>query len=568
MTTPRKSFIDDLIVIAAAALTFARGVAAPLVSSWDDGRFLEEFAPVQSISWAHFVEIFSRDHFEAYHPLHLLAYWIDVPLFGPSGPAIHATNLVLWCGGLLLVRRVMLGLGLGRAAALLATLFYGLHPVQVEAVTWATGRKEIVALIFASTSILAHLKSRHATDRYAWSSRLAYLLAALAKTTVLPLPGLLFLIDVLLRDRPWKRALLWQLPALAAGLGLGGVVVVIWQDNTMIRVLPPGALVRIELVGSTLARHLAIAVAPLWNSPIYPVHRAADDFSVWDLVMLGVPFVLAFAWRRKPRALFALTAFLVLRLPVSNFIPMYFEVEDRYLSLPLLAVAYGLGALLTYEASKSEEPATPHRLTLVFASLVVAAFAFRTVTYQGAWRSDEALWLHATRTHPTAYYAWMKLAEVRRDAGDLDGALDAHLAGIDAHPTIRLGHASRLHVMALRDERDLDLSPSRALNYSARYLQNADDPQVLRELAGEMVSEGYRDAALLPLARALELSPLADEVLERAAVQRLTSDPWLARFYVSRMTRPPLEPRLAPLMGAPTVDENAPAEGVPPALAP
>lgn len=555
------------MIVVAAALTFARGVAAPLVSSWDDGRFLEEFAPVQSISGANLAEIFSRDHFEAYHPLHLLAYWLDVPMFGPSGPAIHATNLILWCGGLLLVRRVMRGLGLGRAAAVLATLFYGLHPVQVEAVTWATGRKEIIALIFASASILAHLKSQHATDRFAWMSRLAYVLAALAKTTALPLPALLFLVDVLLRDRSWRRALLWQLPALAVGLGLGGVVVAIWDDHEMIRVLPAGALVRVELVGSTLARHLGIAAVPLWNSPIYPVHRAAEDFALWDLAMLAVPLGLALAWRRKPRALFVLVGFLVLWLPVSNIIPVYFEVQDRYLSLPLLPLAFGVGALLTN--AKDE---IPSRTAIVFASLVVVLFAARTVIYQGAWRSDEALWVHATRTHPTAYYAWMKLAEARRDAGDFDGALDAYVEGIDAHPSIRLGHASRLHVMALRDERDLDLSPSRALNYSARYLQNADDPSVLRELAGEMVSEGYRDAALLPLARALDLSPLADEVLERAAVQRLTSDLWLARFYVSRMSRPPLEPRLAPLMGAPTVDQDGPAEevleGVPPALAP
>ncbi|RMH21489.1 MAG: hypothetical protein D6701_02380, partial [Gemmatimonadetes bacterium] len=137
-----RRWLDDVLVVAAAALTFARGVLHPLMSSWDDRRFLIEFEPVQRISLENLVRIWSEPHFEAYHPLHLMSYWLDVPLFGPSGPVIHAVSLALWCGALLLVRRVMLAWGLGRTAALLATLAYGLHPVQVEAVTWATGRKE------------------------------------------------------------------------------------------------------------------------------------------------------------------------------------------------------------------------------------------------------------------------------------------------------------------------------------------------------------------------------------------------------------------------------------------
>jgi hypothetical protein len=50
------------------------------------------------------------------------------------------------------------------------------------------------------------------------------------------------------------------------------------------------------------------------------------------------------------------------------------------------------------------------------------------------------------------------------------------------------------------------------------------------------------------LGRSLDLEPVDDDRLERAAATRLaTGETWLARFYVRRMTRPPFLRELRPL---------------------
>ncbi|MAT27164.1 MAG: hypothetical protein CMN31_27465 [Sandaracinus sp.] len=523
----------------AAVLTFARGVPRALMESWDDQRFLVEFEPVQAISLDNLVAIWSEPHFEAYHPLHLMAYWLDVPFAGPNGPVIHAVNLALFAGALLLVRRVLLGWGLGRLPALLATLAYGLHPVQVEAVTWATGRKEIVALALACAALLAHRRSAGAWDRWAWASRAAYLLAALAKTTVLPLPLVLLAEDVWLRERSLGEAVKHHALALVAGLGLAQVVVSIWEANEMVRPPPPG-LGRVALVGATITHHLGTALLPLDTSPVYALHRELGDFSWLDA---AGPLALALLfWRGGPRARFSAFAFAALLAPVMNFVPVYFEVQDRYLSLPLLPLAFGFGALL----EKIGE-AEPRRV--LFGAPWVGLLAALTVLYQGAWESDEALWTHAAETHPGSFYAWMKVGEVHRNEGEYDSALAAYEHAIEAEPTLRLGHAGRFQALALRDEARLNLSPSQAIPLSQRYVQHADDAVALRTLAGDMVVAGYREAALMPLSRALDLEPLPPERLERAAVLQLEHDAeWLVRFYVSRLGRPPFDERLRPFM--------------------
>ena len=573
-----RAWLDDVLLLIAAVLTFARSVPNDLVRGWDDGRFLVDFAPVQSISGENLVAIFREPHFEAYHPLHLLSYWLDVPFAGAHGPTLHATSLALFAGALLLVRRVFLGLGLGRVAALVATLAYGLHPVQVEAVAWATGRKEIVALLFASGSILLHLRSTSPFSGAAWGSRVLYVLAALAKTTVLPLPIVLVSIDVFLRPTSTEqggtslssrvgRAFFAQLPTLAIGLALGMFVLSIWQASEMVR--PPlEGFGPVSLVAATITHHLGHALAPFGSSPVYPIHRDASAFGALDY--LG-PLALALALLvPSPRMRFSILAFLALLLPVSNLVPLYFEVQDRYLALPLLPLAFGLGALVDRStASSTSMHAAPTgssralRLPsarVVLALAYVALLATLTYRYSTAWANDGTLWRHATRAQPDSDYAWLKLGETLRDealAADstrddvrltFDRSIHAYDRAIRIAPTLVIPHVARLRVMAHRDELVHAIEPSRAADFATRFGGAQANADALKELASEMLELGYHDAALVPLGRALDLDPIAPERLEHAArVQLESGHEWLARFYVSRLPGPPIDPALTAL---------------------
>ena len=529
---------DDLVVAIAAALTFARGIPRQLMESWDDKRFLIEFEPVQGIGVAELQAIWSEPHFEAYHPLHLMAYWLDVPWAGANGPVLHTVNLVLWIGALVLVRRVMLAWGLSRVVALMATLAFGLHPVQVEAVTWATGRKEIVALAFSCACILLHARAESPWGRDAWLSRVAFVAAALAKTTVLPLPAILLAHDVLLRKRSAKTALVAQLPAFAIAAGLGWLVVQIWEANEMIRPAPEG-LGPVALVAATYTHHLTTALLPLHTSPVYPIHRTLADFSWLDLAG-PVLIVAALVRGGSEDSIHGAGVSHVLLAPVSNIWPLYFEVQDRYLSLPLLPLAFGAGALV----DSLSEGSFAHRARSTFAIGIVFYTAL-TFIYQGAWSSDRALWQHAAETHPQSFYAWLKVGEIHRNAGELDEALVAFNAAIEREPGLRLGHAARFQTLALMDERDHELSPSRAIQLSQRYVQLVDDHDELRTFGGDLMRMGYQRGVLAVLARSLDLQPLEPERLENAALIQLEQgNEWLTRFYVSRLGRPPLDPRL------------------------
>jgi protein O-mannosyl-transferase len=536
----------NLAIVIAAGLTFARALPYPLQRSWDDERFLIEFQNAAQPSWAALVSFFTQRHFEAYHPLHLLSYWLDVPWFGAEPLAVHTTNLLLWMLALGLTHACLRALPLTPTAAVLGTLLVGLHPVQVEAVSWATGRKDILALLFSSAFLLTHLRSQGPLSGHAWLSRGLFLLAALSKTTTLPLPVFALALDWLLQRRSRRDAWLHAAPALVLALGLGVVAVLTWQENEMVRTTLGGALAAPLRWATTVAHQAGAAFWPSAVSPMYST-VSVGNFSVgallWPAALAGL-FVIA---QRSNRPLMAagILGFVILLLPASNLVPMYFPLQDRYLSLPLLGLAIATAAFVDAWAHHTKTR-TPH----VVLGVLCVALATRTVQYQGEWSSEQRLWGHAASTQPDAQYAWMKLSAVRRDAGDLEGAIQAGRQLVRVAPSHRLAWATLFEASALRDERHFGIAPSRARELAKTFYERIDRADALRTFAAELLAAGYLRTLELPLACALVLAPMPDTVIEAAAKSQLRSGrPSIARFYAHRMGTPPSDPSVSALLG-------------------
>jgi hypothetical protein len=521
-------------------ITFGRAVPHEILDGWDDDRFLRDNPLVQSISWENFASIWSGPHFEAYHPLHLLSYWIDVPIAGPNGIVIHAVSLVLWVLACWAVLEASWALKLGWIAGITCALIVALHPVQVEAVSWASGRKDVLALGFAALAVLMHARSGAPFDRAAWISRALYAAACLSKTTVLPLPLVLFAADRLLLDRDWRRALISQAPSLVIAIGLGAMTYSIWSSEEMIRGSELDFAGRVELVAATLTHHLGTAFYPAYTSPLYPIDRG-EGFSALDVALgpIAILVVTALAiYTRDKRVIFAVIAFVVLIAPVANVVPLYFQWQDRYLSLPIWPIAFAVASLV------ERLWAIERRAAMAVTAVLAIALGVRTTIYSGVWSDRITLFEHAASVHPGETYAWVNLGHARRDAGRLESAVDAYERAI-ALSNLIVSHDSRFYATVLIDEQRRDLSPSRAEELTGRFHLVVEDAVGLRELAMYMAQLGYRRTVWLALDYSFALEPVTDDQLEQSAFVRLRrGQAWLADFYLSRMRRRPLHPQL------------------------
>jgi hypothetical protein len=533
-------------------LIFARALPYPLQRSWDDGRFILDNADVRGASFGALWRMFTQVQFEAYHPLHLLSYWLDVPWFGPRPFLVHGVSLGLWLFALLLVYELLRALDVPAWIAVLGSLACGVHPVQVEAVCWASGRKDVLALLLSAASLRAQLRAQSASDRSAWTARAFYGLALLAKTTALPLPLFALVLDVHVRRIPFRVAARRQVPSVLLGALVAGCVVYIWGEHAMLRDTVGGiALAPVRFV-QTLGHGLLTLVWPASTAPMYPTFEVVAWNVSRGLACAVVALACWVSYKHGPRLVFAgLVGFVGLALPICNVVPMYFPFQDRYLSLPLLPLCIAFcGALAALQRARALR--TARTASVVVSSVAIAALGVRCIQYQGAWSSELRLWGHAASTQPASDYAWLKLGEVRRDAGQLEGAIMAYQGVVHAAPTRKLAHAALFEAVALRDERNAHRQPSQARVLAQRYYELLDHPDTLHRFSQNLSAQGYSRAAELPLQLALLREPMPDAALQSMALTALRANQVsLAVFYAGLMRQPVSAEPLAKLLRQP-----------------
>ncbi|HZB46013.1 MAG TPA: hypothetical protein VE360_12240 [Pyrinomonadaceae bacterium] len=190
-----------LVRTLAPPLFIAAGLAA--YANVLDNYFLsDDFAQIGRVLTGDLSVVWGREHGGFFRPVFILSYVSDAALWGRQSFGFHLTNVLLHALNsffvLLLARRLFDGEGVadGRrdAAALAAGLLFLLHPSHTEAVSWISGRADVLATFFGLLSLLFQLPRARARRRAALAlSLLCFALALFAKEAAafIPLAALL-----------------------------------------------------------------------------------------------------------------------------------------------------------------------------------------------------------------------------------------------------------------------------------------------------------------------------------------------------------------------------------------
>src|ERR1035437_6395342 len=217
--TPWWAHAAVVLALLLANLALYQGTISLGFLSVDDPDYIQNNPYIESFRAANLKHILTTPYAANYAPANLLSYALDVALAkGKSAAAIHLSN-VMWhgwvvCTVYLLAFTIRPKIWTAAAAAML----FLLHPAHVEVVAWISSRKDLVATGFAALSLAAYLVyRRRAGRRSAWyvGSVLAFLLASAGKQSVLLLPAVMLVWDVLV-ERRWN----WKMLADKVPFGL------------------------------------------------------------------------------------------------------------------------------------------------------------------------------------------------------------------------------------------------------------------------------------------------------------------------------------------------------------
>lgn len=383
-----------------------------------------------------------------YRPIAGLSYWVDQRLFGPEPFWFHLENLLWHAAASLVLLALLRRLWPGEpVAALLGAFLFAAHPVHTEAVSWISGRSEVLATFWGLVAFLAHrLADREGSAGAALfraAALASWLVAVGAKEMAATVPLLLLLTDALLGSpRDWARParLAARYGPYAAGAaaylalrwkvlgGLGPVGAHQYFHGAPLSVRGPTMLkVAAAYVGRLL---LPVNLNAAWTVT-HAKGMADGPLPLLAAALLAGLLLLGWALREKaPPVAWGIFWTALALLPVSNLLPVGELGAERFLYWPSVGACGALG----WAVAPRGEGARPRALSAALAGAVLVLFAANTVDRNRDWSNPLALWSKTVSQSPDSVNARMNLGKALFQAGRVEEAGEQFEAALKLSP--------------------------------------------------------------------------------------------------------------------------------------
>jgi tetratricopeptide (TPR) repeat protein len=516
-----------------------------------------------------------------YRPLRTLSYVLDYRVGGMRPWIFHLNNLVYHWIAACLVFFVTLGLvtrekvvssqlsvvsplDSGVRTALFTALLWSVHPIQTDAVTYISGRRDILSGLFFFLGLYAFLRLRAPSQQPSSPGRraswfllavLAYGLGLLSKEMAVTLPLVMlsydYIYELRLQEMRWGwtdvRALgrgiartVWghkylYLPLLLGGVGFSWyaafVALPVWRVGWY-----GGSIVTNFLTTARIWVYYLYLL--LWPMPLladytgaFPVVHSLLDPWAWAAVgFLLVLFLLTLSMMRYARlAAFSGLWFAITLLPVSHIIPYPEMLAEHYLYLPSFGFCLLVALLLArltqspkpkVQNPKSEKEAPVSSLRSPVSSLwkpmvgyslfvaLVAFYAERTVIRNRDWRDDLTFYNRVVRDNPYSPRARLGLGYAYDRGGLPRMAIIQYKAGLKLDP-----QDPRLYTNLGAAHQKLGELRAAEEVYKAALKLHAPDSNILINLGFLYSEKGEFDKARSALERAERLSKGRDSAV-------------------------------------------------------
>jgi len=410
---------------------------------WDDYRLVVQNPILQELSLKNVARAFSSYDPELYIPLTFMSYQVDRLIGGGFSPQVtHGINLLIHTLNSLLVAWVLGRLVRDRRAGIIAGLLFAVHPMNTEAVAWASARKDLLSSFFFLFSWGSYLmmrdcdiKKRSSALWYALSLW-TFFLALLAKIVSVPLPVILILTDFL-QGRKFNRKM-WteKIPYFVFSF-FAGIIGMLGKFG--------GSSLLYEkiLIGCrALFLYLGKLILPVKFSVLYPFTKEIS-FVTPELFfsVLGIFVLTKLAMQTIPRTRVIAVAwmfFLVTALPsMTNFTKSdYYKLDvyigsDRYAYLPSIGF-FLLVAFLAHIAFDTRK-----KIVCATAAICVVLLGSLAHAQSLMWSDTGTLFVNVLQYYPNSHLAHNNVGAILEKRGHIDLAIREFEQSVAVRPNER-----------------------------------------------------------------------------------------------------------------------------------
>lgn len=402
--------------------------------NWDDPANITENPQLQQITLNNFINIFTHNIMGGYNPLSIVTFFFEKALFGADNlsKVIHINNLLLHLLTTFFVWRLSLQMGLSRWGAFAVALLFGIHPMRVESVAWATERKDVLFGLFYFSALLNYSQylTKNFERKYIFYTAILFVFALFSKVQSVSLPLSILALDywfshasehfswVWLRKKIVEKWFFW-LGSLA--MGLATVTLLVAAKTISDDAVHFSIAERLMIASYTYAVYLAKCIYPYMMTALYPYPSKIEGlhFYLSPFLILASLGLLAWAyWRGKKIIAFSLLFFFVNFIFVSQIVGAgQAYLADRFTYIPY----FGFFVLLAYGMDLLRGGAMQTVIDIVFSIYIIVFFSM-TWTQTKTWRNAETLWTQALKYEKSST-PYLNRGIYRREQKQMDAAI-------------------------------------------------------------------------------------------------------------------------------------------------
>ncbi len=380
---------------------------------------------------------FSGQNLGMFAPLTWIAYWLGSQVGGLSDPyGYHLLSLVFHTLSGMLVFAFLQSLLSRTWISFFTALLFVVHPIQVEAVSWAAAQSTVLYGMFYLAGLFTYVQFAQ-SGRKSWLgwTLFFFLLSLLSKSAAVTFPLMLVALDIFFFRV--KKGITWL---QKAPFFIGSILFGWYTFQTRaaeghdiaLQSQVFSALDRLWMVSETLLFYPFKILAPFGFSIDYPFVKTAGSWPWYTyaapLVVAGIAF---FAWKKTtqlPEVRWGLALYL---LPLLVMLPFQtvgtFEMRfDRYAYLSSIGIFLLIGLLL-------ENTVPVVRRSSAF--LLATSLLLLTIEQTNVWKNGTTLFKNCVKHTPESSICLCNLGYNELISNDFNGSVEHYSKAISLDPT-------------------------------------------------------------------------------------------------------------------------------------
>ncbi|MBN2773495.1 MAG: tetratricopeptide repeat protein, partial [Prolixibacteraceae bacterium] len=413
---------------------------------FDDVVFIINNAFIRNFSWEGIKTIFSNFSDINYAPVTDLINSVIYKLSELNPAGFHITSVVFHLINIVLVFWFVKLLNKNWQLAAITALLFGIHPMQVESVAWASGGSNLYSTAFFLFSLICYLSYLQQNKKAFYIiSLLSFIISLLSKSSVIMLPLVLILIDYFKNRKTTLTSIFEKIPFFLISLGAGILAIKFRSTGTAFNYLDEYSILeRVVFAGYGFISYLINTVLPIKLSAFYPYpENIPVHYYLYLIILIGLIVFTIYSRRYTRKIIFSIGFFAAMIFIVLQLLPTGRAImADRYFYLPSIGIFYLAAEGFNLLWNKRQKT-----VSIIVLGIFAVFFSINTHAGGKIWKDNLSLWDDVIKKYPTVYYAYYNRGHFYMEENKNQEAIDDYSKAIGLKPDYIEAYVNRGYVL-------------------------------------------------------------------------------------------------------------------------